>query len=76
MRKVVWVFVLLALAGGARAEGMLELYRLALQNDPRFAAARFEHEASRKSTNAAAGALLPSIVANYEATRTSPNFVH
>jgi len=75
MRKVVWVFVLLALAGGARAEGMLELYRLALQNDPRFAAARFEHEASRKSTNAAAGALLPSIVANYEATRERQNII-
>jgi outer membrane protein len=66
---------LLALAGGARAEGMLELYRLALKKDPRFAAARFEHEASRKSTNAAAGSLLPSIVANYESTRERQNII-
>lgn len=75
MRTGVCLFFLLALVGSARAEGMLELYRLALQKDPRFAAARFEHEASRKSTTAAAGSLLPSIVANYEATRERQNII-
>jgi outer membrane protein len=68
-------FVALAAATGARAEGMLEIYRLAVQNDPRLAAARFDHEASRKSTRAALAGLLPTVIADAEKTTERQNIL-
>lgn len=52
----------------AGAEGILEVYRLAVQNDPRLAAARFEYEASQKSTRGALAGLLPTIIGEGEKT--------
>jgi len=68
-------FVALAAATGARAEGMLEIYRLAVQNDPRLAAARFDHEASQKSARAALAGLLPTVIADGEKTTERQNIL-
>jgi outer membrane protein len=68
-------FVALAAATGARAEGMLEIYRLAVQNDPRLAAARFDHEASGKATRAALAGLLPTVIADAEKTTERQNIL-
>jgi outer membrane protein len=59
----------------ACAEGLLEIYRSALQNDPRLAAARFDYEASQKSTRAALAGLLPTIVADAEKTQERQNIL-
>jgi outer membrane protein len=67
-----WLLVSVAcaaiLAGPARAEGPLELYRIALQNDPRVAAARFDYLASQKARRAALAGLLPTVVLDSETT--------
>ena len=68
-------FVALAAATGAHAEGMLEIYRLAVKNDPRLAAARFDHEASTKSTRAALAGLLPTVIGSTENTQERQNIL-
>ena len=68
-------FVALSAATAARAEGMLEMYRLAVQNDPRLAAARFEHEASTKTTRAALAGLLPTVIGDGEKTNERQNIL-
>ena len=59
----------------ARAEGMLEVYRLAVQQDPRLAAARFDHEASQKSTRGALAGLLPTVIVDGERTNERQNIL-
>jgi outer membrane protein len=63
----------LCAASGARAESLLEVYRLALQADPRLAAARLDHEASEKQKRAALAGLLPTISADAEKTTERQN---
>jgi outer membrane protein len=53
----------------------MEMYRMALQNDPRLAAARFEHEASQQSSRAALAGLLPSVIGTGEKTRERQNII-
>lgn len=61
--------LVLMLSTAARAEGLMDMYRLAVQNDPRLAAARFEHEASQQGSRAALAGLLPSVIGTGEKTR-------
>jgi outer membrane protein len=61
--------LLVAFVPVARAEGLVEVYRLALQQDPKLAAARFDYEASQKATRGALAGLLPTITADAESTR-------
>ena len=72
-----WLFIAVSfcVASAARGEGLLEIYRLAVQQDPRLAAARFDHEASRKSTRGALAGLLPTISADSEKTTERQNIL-
>jgi outer membrane protein len=65
----------LVVAPAVSAEGLLEVYRLALQKDPRLAAARFEYEASERATRGALAGLLPTISADAEQTRERQNII-
>jgi outer membrane protein len=62
-------------AAAAQAEGLLEVYRLAVQNDPRLAAARYDHEASTKATRGALAGLLPTVMADSEKTGERQNIL-
>ena len=64
-----------AFVSTASAEGLLEVYRLAVRNDPRLGAVRFDYEASQKSTRGAVAGLLPTIIANGEATNERQNIL-
>jgi len=77
MRFSAGLFVLVALSAAplAQASGLLESYRLAVQNDPRLAAARYDHEASQKARRAALAGLLPTVSAEAEATRERQNIL-
>src|SRR5262249_32830038 len=62
-------------SNSAQAEGLLEVYRLAVRNDPRLAAARFDQEASQKSTRAALAGLLPTVIGSTENTQERQNIL-
>lgn len=54
--------IALALTGQAvHAENLLQVYRLAQKNDPRFAAARAEYQAAREAIPQARSAVLPQV---------------
>lgn len=77
MRKVVWLLASLVLTAvsAVRAETLLEVYRLAVQNDPRLAAARFDHEASEQTVIQARAGLLPSVIFEAEKTTERQNIL-
>ena len=62
-------------SNSAGAEGLLEMYRLAVRNDPRLAAARFDQEASQKSRRAALAGLLPTVIGSTENTQERQNIL-
>jgi len=74
-RSLRCLLLFFAFASTASAEGLLEVYRLAVQNDPRLGAVRYEYEASQKSTRGAVAGLLPTIIANSENTRERQNIL-
>lgn len=61
MRAAALLILLAALAAPVNAEDLLEVYRLAQQNDPRFAAARAARDATREKEPQGRAGLLPSI---------------
>jgi len=75
LRLLSTVLFTITLSTAARAEGLMEAYRLAVQNDPRLAAVRFDYEASQQSTRGAVAGLLPSVIAAGESTRERQNII-
>lgn len=74
----VFLIVPLCLGAGAStagAESLLEAYRLALEGDPRLAAARLEHEATEQTIRQARAGLLPSVVLELEKTNERQNIL-
>src|SRR6185295_18496426 len=65
----------IALATPLRAETLLEVYKLALQNDPKLASARLEHEATTQTRLGALSGILPTVSADYERTRERQNIL-
>jgi len=64
--------VLLALtAGGAQAEGLMDIYQLAAGNDPRILGAEAQREAAQEALKQSTANFLPSI--NFSAGRTETN---
>ena len=61
MRAAALLILLAALAAPVSAEDLLEVYRLAQQNDPRFAAARAARDATREKEPQGRAGLLPAI---------------
>lgn len=61
MRAAALLVLLAALAAPVSAEDLLEVYRLAQHNDPRFAAARAARDAAREKEPQGRAGLLPSI---------------
>ena len=59
------------LPGAAYSETLLEAYRLALQNDPRFRAAQAESRATGTAINQARAGLLPTVRIDVERTETT-----
>jgi outer membrane protein len=72
-----WIFFAVFLIAGSavRAEGLMEVYRLALQQDPKLAAARFDYEASQKATRGALAGLLPTVIGDVERTNERQNII-
>jgi len=75
LRMLLFLAFVSAVASSAAAEGILEVYRLAVQQDPRLAAARLDHAASQKSTRGALAGLLPTIIADAERTGERQNIL-
>jgi len=79
VRKREWLVVCLAFAafwaGPLRADGVLDLYRQAVTNDPRVAAARLDYLASTKARRAALAGLLPTIIYDNETTHERQNIL-
>ena len=71
--SIVYIFALYCLTGPGlvRAENLLEIYQLAVNNDPQFLAARANLEAEKQITPQARSLLLPSIDASAKKTRNS-----
>lgn len=69
------LLVLAALAGGAQAETLAEVYILARDHDPKFRAARYEFEAVEFSKPEARAALLPTFALNASRMNTSQNII-
>ncbi|MDY6943190.1 MAG: TolC family outer membrane protein [Pseudomonadota bacterium] len=66
--KVIGAFCLSAVTGVVHAEGLMDVYRLAEQRDPVYAAAQHEREAVYTLNRQALGVLLPSI--DFDASAT------
>lgn len=61
---------LLPASGPAAAQGLLDVYRLARDNDPKWRAANFEFQANSEAVAQARAALFPTIVFDYGHTDT------
>jgi len=59
----------------AHAEGILDVYRLAIENDPAYNGARFSHEASKETLNQAWAAFQPTVSAEGKYTNTDQKIV-
>jgi len=65
------LFISVMLVGqSAQAENLMEVYRLAQENDPTFQGERFRHEASSETLNQAYSELLPTLNADGSYGRT------
>jgi outer membrane protein len=60
-----------SISGTASAENLLQVYEMALENDPTFQAGFHEHEASKEIYSQAKALLLPTIKFDYSTTDTS-----
>ena len=69
------IFLLFSGSGFCQASDLLTLYRQALQNDPQFQAARYEHEAATEARPQAWAGLLPTVDFSYEYSDTSQDIV-
>src|SRR5688572_30863737 len=67
--------VLLLGSGVAEAQGLMEAYRLARDNDPKWRAAGFEQQASNEAKAQARAGLLPSISFDFEKIETDQNIL-
>jgi outer membrane protein len=65
-----WLVAALSLPALARGETLLEAYKLALQNDPKFRAAQAEYRASGTAINQARAGFLPTIRFDAESIQT------
>lgn len=64
-----------ATASSVGAESLLDAYRLAVESDPRLAAARLEHEATEQGVKQARAGLLPSVLLDVEKTTERQNIL-
>ena len=62
-------------SGTASAENLLQVYEMALKNDPTFKAGFHEHEASKEIYSQAKAALLPTLKFDFSETDTTQNIV-
>ena len=69
------VLSLISLTMPVQAAGLLEIYQQALQSDPRFQAARHEHQAAAEARPQAWAGLLPTVGFSYEYSDTSQDIV-
>lgn len=80
-RTVCWAFFgglalsLIGVVSPVQAEGLIEIYQRALQNDPQFQAARFEHQAAVEARPQALAGLLPTLGFSYEYSDTSQDII-
>jgi len=79
LRPGIVVMMLIVLLGlpsfQARAEGILDVYSLALKNDPRFIGARFSHDASKETLTQAWAMLKPTVSAEGVYTNTNQKII-
>jgi outer membrane protein len=69
-RTQVWVFAVLLLPALVRGETLLEAYKLALENDPKFRAAQAESQAVGTAVDQARAGFLPTAKFDLERTET------
>ncbi|EAR60230.1 TolC family outer membrane protein [Neptuniibacter caesariensis] len=62
-------------SGSAGAEDLIEIYQLALKNDPTYQAGFHEHEASKEIYSQAKAVLLPTIKFDFSETETTQDII-
>jgi outer membrane protein len=69
------VLSLITVVPSVQATGLIEVYQRALQNDPQFQAARFEHQAATEARPQALAGLLPTLGFSYDYSDTTQDIV-